>query len=253
MLFIALPAFNEELALPPLLDRFIALHDQKSLPEFEVLVIDDGSADRTAEVVREYHSRYPYIRLIQHEHNMGLSAGIQTAFKTSLKEAHEGDIIITLDADNTQPPETIPALLAKIDTGCDVVVASRFRPGAEVHGVPFMRKVYSQVMSLMFQMLFTVRGVRDYSCGFRAYRMETLQRAFKTYGEAGFITEQGFACMVEILFQLQHMGGVKFGEVPFVLRYDLKPTETKMNVRRTITRTLRLAVKHRFRPAAKKA
>jgi dolichol-phosphate mannosyltransferase len=100
-------------------------------------------------------------------------------------------------------------------------------------------------MSVLFQVAFSVRGIRDYSCGFRAYRAEVLTRAYERYGEA-FITERGFACMVEILLQLNSLGGVKFAEVPFVLHYDLKPTPTKMNVRRTIADTLRLAVRHRF-------
>jgi dolichol-phosphate mannosyltransferase len=125
------------------------------------------------------------------------------------------------------------------------VAASRFQPGAVVQGVPAMRRLYSRVMSLLFQVAFPIRGIRDYSCGFRAYRARTLKLAYNTYGDA-FITERGFACMVEILFQLSHLPGTQFAEVPFILRYDLKPTETKMNVRRTIANTLRVAMKHRL-------
>jgi dolichol-phosphate mannosyltransferase len=91
-----------------------------------------------------------------------------------------------------------------------------------------------------------VKGIRDYSCGFRAYRATTLRAAYAHYGDKGFVTEQGFACMVEILLQLNRLGGVRFAEVPFILRYDLKPTPTKMNVLRTIQDTLRLALRHRF-------
>ena len=116
----------------------------------------------------------------------------------------------------------------------DVVIGSRFQPGAEVHGVPAMRRLYSRVMSILFRAAFPIPGVRDYSCGFRAY------------GD-GFITEQGFACMVEVLFQLDRLHGVRFAEVPMVLHYDLKPTETKMNVLRTIRDTLRLGLRQRAR------
>jgi dolichol-phosphate mannosyltransferase len=107
-------------------------------------------------------------------------------------------------------------------------------------------------MSILFQLAFPVPGVRDYSCGFRAYRASTLQLAYDTYGE-NFINERGFACMVEILFQLKRLGSTRFAEVPFVLRYDLKPTETKMNVSKTIKDTLRVAFKYRMMGPAKPA
>lgn len=248
MVIVTLPAYNEEEALPPLLDSIAAVRES-SLPELRVIVVDDGSADHTAEVVRQFAETAPWVRLVQHDGNQGLSQAIQTGFRSALAEAEPGDVIVTLDADNTQPPETIPSMIARINQGCDVVVASRFQPGAEVHGVPFMRRLYSRVMSILFRAAFPVRGVRDYSCGFRAYRASTLQRAYDVYGEA-FITEQGFACMVEILFQLKRIPSVTFGEVPFILRYDLKPTDTKMRVVRNIIDTLRLAISHRFCPPA---
>lgn len=244
MLIALLPAYNEELALPPLLDSFVVLRDSQ-LPDLRVIVVDDGSADQTAAIVRRYHEQHPWIALVPHPRNMGLSQAIQTGFEAALRDAAPGDVIVTLDADNTQPPETIPSMLARLDRGVDVVVASRFRRGAQVHGVPPLRRLFSRGMSILFQIAFPVRGVRDYSCGFRAYRAATLHTAYAIFGDR-FITEQGFACMVEILFQLSRIPGVRFGEVPFVLRYDLKPTETKMKVLKTILETLRLALKHRF-------
>lgn len=245
MIIVLLPAYNEEVALPPLLEA-LAVVRASALPDMRVIVVDDGSVDGTADVVRRYGQEHTWLRLVQHDGNKGLSQAIRTGFEAALRDAAPGDVIVTLDADNTQPPDTIPRMVQRVVAGDDVVVASRFRPGAEVHGVPFMRRLYSRVMSVLFQIAFPVRGVRDYSCGFRAYRASVLQRAYGTYGE-DFITEQGFACMVEILFQLNHLRGVKFGEVPFILRYDLKPTGTKMRVVRNIVDTLRLALAHRFR------
>jgi dolichol-phosphate mannosyltransferase len=239
-----LPAYNEEEALPPLLDAIAQVRSQ-FLPDLRVFVIDDGSADATAQVVLTAAASHEWIHLVKHERNQGLSQAIQSGFEAALQDAQPNDVIITLDADNTQPPDTIPAMLARMDQGVDVIVASRFRRGSKVFGVPFMRRVYSFVMSILFQLAFPVRGVRDYSCGFRAYRASALQQAYATYGDQ-FITERGFACMVEILFQLSNLKTVRFGEVPFLLHYDLKPTETKMNVGKTIRDTLRLALRHRF-------
>ncbi len=244
MITVVLPAYNEEEALPPLLDAIAAVR-RESLPDLRVIVVDDGSTDSTADVVQRIAQNASWLSLARHERNRGLSAAIQTGFRAALDDAHPDDVIVTLDADNTQPPEVMVQMVERIRAGDDVVVASRFRAGAQVHGVPLMRRLYSFVMSVLFQAAFPVRGVRDYSCGYRAYRAGLLQRAYDTYGDR-FITEQGFACMVEILFQLSHLTPVTFSEVPFVLRYDLKPTETKMRVLRNIKDTLRVALRHRF-------
>jgi len=240
-----MPAFNEHEALPPLLDAIAAVRADR-LPDLKVIVVDDGSSDQTADVVRRYGKQQSWVGLVQHEGNKGLAEGMRTIFREALNLAQPGDIVVTLDADNTQPPDTIPAMARLItEDGLDVVVASRFRPGAKVYGVPPFRQLTSGVMSVMFQLALPVRGIRDYSCGFRAYRADTLRQAVDTYGDQ-FITEKGFACMVEILMQLSHLPGVTFGEVPFVLRYDLKPTPSKMQVGRTINDTLRLAWRHRL-------
>ncbi|HQA70068.1 MAG TPA: glycosyltransferase family 2 protein [Aggregatilineales bacterium] len=245
MIQVILPAYNEEEALPCLLSRLADVRAQHGL-DLRALVVDDGSQDRTAAVVQEASASQPWIRLVPHARNMGLSQGLRTGFRTALAESRSpDDVIITIDADNTQPPELIPAMVEAINGGKDVVIASRFQPGAEVHGVPASRRLFSFGMSVLFRTVFPIRGVRDFSCGFRAYRAGTLQRAHDHYGE-DFITEQGFACMVEVLFQLDHLGGVRFGEVPMVLHYDYKPTETKMNVGKTIRDTLGVAYRMRI-------
>lgn len=248
MIHVILPAYNEEEALPCLLSRLSDVRAAHGL-DLRVFVVDDGSQDRTAAVVQEASAAQPWIRLVPHPHNMGLSQGLRTGFAAALADARSGDdVIITMDADNTQPPELIPAMAGAIREGHDVVIASRFQPGAEVHGVPASRRLFSLGMSVMFRTMFPIRGVRDFSCGFRAYRASTLERAHETFG-GDFITEQGFACMVEVLFQLDRLDGVRFGEVPMVLHYDYKPTETKMNVGKTIRDTLGVAYRMRVQQA----
>ncbi|NDJ53271.1 MAG: glycosyltransferase family 2 protein [Chloroflexi bacterium] len=243
MITLILPAYNEEAALPAQLQDIVRQHD--NLPNLRVIVVDDGSADRTAEIVQSVSRVHPWIHVIQHEQNKGLSQAIQTGFRAALDYSNADDAIIIMDADNTQPVDLIPRMVAEVEGGADVVIASRFQPGAEVHGVPFMRRRYSEGMSLLFRTAFPIENVRDYSCGFRAYRAGVLQRAYDHYG-AEFITEQGFACMVEVLFQLDALGDdVTFAEVPMVLRYDQKPTPTKMRVVKTIRDTLRVALRFR--------
>lgn len=244
MIYMVLPAYNEEEALPLLLERIAEVRHEQQF-ELEVYVVDDGSQDRTAEVVQVFSQANPWAHVLPHVQNQGLAQGLRTGFQQVLSvTAHEDDILITLDADNTQPPEYIVSMKEKITAGADVVVASRFQPGAKVYGVPFMRRVYSQVMSALFQIILPIKNIRDYSCGYRAYRVKALRLADDTYG-ADFITEDGFACMVEILVQLNRLQELQFEEVPFTLHYDWKPTPTKMKVLKTITETLALALRYR--------
>jgi dolichol-phosphate mannosyltransferase len=77
--------------------------------------------------------------------------------------------------------------------------------------------------------------VRDYTCGFRLYRAETLRTLIGVFGADAFLREQGFACMLELLLNLRELN-VRVGEVPLVLRYDLKAGASKMRVLRTIRR-----------------
>ena len=103
-------------------------------------------------------------------------------------------------------------------------------------GVPFHRRVLSGGASLLMRTVFPITGVRDYTCGFRAYRASTLQAAFARYSER-LISQKGFSCMVDILLKLRTMDPI-MGEVPLVLRYDLKHGMSKMRAARTIVDTL---------------
>ena len=161
LITVILPAYNEEEALPPLLESLAHVRAAYRA-DLTVIVVDDGSADRTPRVVEAHAAKHGgWIRLVQHPHNMGLSQGIQTGFRAALEGAAPTDIVVTLDADNTQPAGLIPRMAQLIDEGHDVVIASRYRLGARVYGVPFMRRLYSLVMSLLFRAVFPIRGVRD--------------------------------------------------------------------------------------------
>ena len=242
MIVIALPAFNEEEALPALLTELgIAMRDAGL--EYRVIVVDDGSADRTAEVVRAYGATDP-VRLVQHPQNMGLAAAVRTGLLAALEEAGERDIIVTMDSDNTHAPGLILRMVRQIREGADVVIASRYQPGARVVGVPWHRQIFSLGAGWLFRALLPIRGVKDYTCGYRAYRVGILRQALAKY-QGDMITEEGFACMVEILLRLRAIGAI-MNEAPMILRYDLKPGKSKMNVKKTIQRTLRLLLRERF-------
>ena len=242
VVYIVLPAYNEEANMPPLLDS-IRDSMEENLVRYQVIVVDDGSTDRTAAIVEEFARDMP-VQLVRHPVNKGLGATIRDGLLAALEGAGKRDIIVTMDADDTHTPGLILRMVRMINEGYDVVIASRYRSESRVYGVPFMRRVMSGGAAWLMRVVFPIRGVRDFTCGFRAYRASALQAAVSRYGN-DFVNQEGFQCMVDILLRLRAMDLV-FGEVPFVLRYDRKDGESKMKVWRTAALTLRLLVLRRL-------
>jgi dolichol-phosphate mannosyltransferase len=239
---LVLPAYNEEENLGALIETLDAcLHE--AAVEYEIIVVDDGSSDRTSDVALSYAEKIQ-LRLERHSKNQGLGATIRDGLRLAAMRSTPDDIIISLDADNTHSPGLIPAMLQAIREGNDIVIASRFQLGAYVRGVPYHRVLLSRWASRLFRLVFPMAGVRDYTCGYRAYRASLLQKAFLKYGNE-FIDRDGFECMVDILLKLQSLQPI-IRELPLILRYDKKGGASKMNVPRTIFRTLTLMLSRRF-------
>jgi len=210
---------------------------------YKVIVVNDGSADATARIAAEYSLVMPLV-LENHPINMGLGATMRDCLTKAIELANPQDIIVTMDADNSHNPESIWPMGRLIREGSDVVIASRYQTGSRVRGVPAYRRLLSFAGRLFFRALFPIRGVRDYTCGFRAYRAQALQTAWKSYGDAMF-DQEGFQCIVDILLKLRRFDLV-FAEVPMILRYDLKKGGSKMKVAHTIKSTLLLMFRRRF-------
>lgn len=240
--WIVLPAYNEADNLWPLFEQV----DQtmRLLPHpSEVIVVDDGSADRTAEIATAA-SQHLHVTLLRHEQNLGLGPTIRDGLRYAAQHADARDAVVTMDADNSHKPGAIPAMLDHLSQGAELVIASRYQHGSLIRGVPRFRIWTSNVAGWLFRLTFPIPGVRDYTCGFRAYRADLLQRGFDRYGDA-FIDQEGFQCMVDILLKLAKLDPL-VREVPMILRYDLKEGPSKMNVSKTIGQTLRLMLDRRL-------
>jgi len=238
MIFVVFPAYNEEKVIRATL---LALAEALRGADHRAVLVDDGSADRTvAEAGRAVEESGGALTLtvLRHETNRGLGAGLRTGLYWCLDHAGDEDVIVTLDADNTHPPALIPTLVARLSEGFDLAIASRYRSGAEVRGVPAHRRMLSDVGRLVFQALYPIPGVRDYTCCFRAYRAPLLARARRVYGEA-LCTARGFEAVMDLLLRLGPLG-VRVSEVPFVLDYGGRVGQSKMKVLRTIRSTLGL-------------
>ena len=240
-LIVVLPAYNEGQNLRSLL---AALHHSVTGGGFpyKVVLVDDGSSDCTPDVLRECEQKYP-MTLIRHERNCGLAATMRDGLLEALRRAADTDVVVTMDADGTHPPDLVLGMVQMIQAGCDVVVASRFQEGATVYGVPFHRRILSCGASQLCRVLFPTQGIRDFTCGYRAYRAVALREAFREYGLRLF-EQQGFCCTMDLLLKLRRVKPV-FGEIPISLRYDLKLGRSKMRIASTIVGTLALMVRRR--------
>lgn len=241
-IWVVLPAYNEEEALPLLLDSLIE-HLSEEKKDYSILVVNDGSKDKTGEVAESYSKRAPVIA-IHNDGNKGLAETMRRGLMEAVARSSAKDIIVTMDADNTHPAGLALRMSRLIREGNDVVIASRYREGSHVRGVAFHRLILSTGAAWLFRVFFPMRGVRDYTCGYRAYRADVIKRLIDQHGKE-FISERGFSCMVDILLRLRE-NDLVFTEVPLVLRYDLKPGLTKMKVLQTVFDTLKLLVRRRL-------
>jgi dolichol-phosphate mannosyltransferase len=238
------PVYNEAESAGTLVRRVAGTCEALRL-SYRILVVDDGSTDDSAARVREQGAEVP-LTLLEHGVNRGLKEALKTGLAWLAAECSEAEVVVFMDGDDTHDPAHIAPMLQKIAGGADVVVASRFRRGSRVLGVPAYRQVLSFGANLWGMLFFHLPGIRDYACGYRAVRAGVLKELSKRYGDRVLeLTGYGFICSVELLVK---MGDVtrRFAEVPMVLRYDRKHGPSKMSALRTAAGYLALFL-HRLR------
>jgi dolichol-phosphate mannosyltransferase len=213
---VALPAFNEELALIQLIPRIVQTLSETPW-DYDILVVDDGSTDGTVHAAKELQVDYP-VMIHRHDGNRGLGAAITTCLTEGIRGLSDDDIVVAMDSDNTHPPQLITRMVPMIREGHDIVIASRYQPGARVVGLARHREYLSIGVRYMMQLLLPIRGCRDYTCGYRAYRVGLVREAIEKL-DGVLVREAGFASMADLLLTLNRLGAV-VGEVPMLLRYD---------------------------------
>lgn len=226
MIWIILPAFNEEDSLPDLLPELDAALRHAGHGH-RLVAVNDGSTDATGQILDGFRTSLP-LDVIHHPLNRGLGETERDGFEFVAARCERGDVIVRVEGDRTHPPEYALKLVAKLEEGFDVVTTSRFQPGGGQQGVGRYRAFISRCANLFMQAVFRVPGVREYSCGYRAYRAAVIQDAIAVFGN-NFIQLRGlgFTSTIEMIVKL-HLLGSRFAEIPFVLRYDRKTSASKM-------------------------
>lgn len=164
LLSVVVPVYNEEDNVRPLVEAVrTAL---AGTPRWELVLVDDGSRDRTAQVVAEVSAEDPRVRLVALARNYGQTQAMQAGFDESL-----GDIVVSMDGDLQNDPLDIPRLVAKLDEGYDLVAGYRLRRQDKL----ITRKVPSWVANRLIRAITKV-DIRDNGCSLKAYRRWTLDR-----------------------------------------------------------------------------
>lgn len=235
-IYFILPMYNEAENLSSLLDKIKNLSQPGT--EVKVIAVNDGSTDDSVEKLMEYKDQLP-IHLIDHVVNKGLGITLLDGLTYAASISSSTDFIVTMDADDTHDPVQVQQMMAKMLTDeLDLVIASRFRAGAQIFGLKQWRKILSYGAALIFILLRPLKGVRDYTCGYRLMKASSLKRVVDRFGDV-FITERGFAATAQILLRCR-TAGLSCGEVPLILHYDRKKGLSKMNIGKTVQRTIGL-------------
>lgn len=200
-LSIVIPAYNEERRLPTTLIDIVDYLDKKRITH-EIIVVDDGSLDRTVEIVKKFQKIRPEIKIIEIKPNRGKGNAVRTGMLQAT-----GEKLLFADADGAAPIEEIEKLIAELERGADLVIGSRaiYSPESKVV-THWYRKYLGRSFNFCVNILI-LPGIMDTQCGFKIFNRDSALFLFSKQ------TAPGFSFDVEILF-LARKAGYKMVEVP---------------------------------------
>jgi dolichyl-phosphate beta-glucosyltransferase len=202
-LSVVIPAYNEERRLPPTLERLRQYLDAGSLAH-EIVVVDDGSRDATADVARAHGATV----VVRNDRNRGKGHAARRGMLLA-----RGRRRLMSDADLSTPIDDLELLMARLDEGYDVAIASRALPGSNVE---VRQSAYREAMGRLFNLcvrVLAVPGVHDTQCGFKLFTAEAAEGSFEP------LELEGFSFDVEALFVARRRG-YRIAEVPVTWRND---------------------------------
>jgi len=198
---IVIPAYNESSRLGASLDKVLA-YIQAQNWDAEVLVVNDGSRDNTAEIIRSFAAKNPAVHLIENPGNRGKGFSVRNGMLNA-----RGDILIFSDADLSSPIEEAPKLLAALNAGADIAIGSRWlRAETQTQRQPLHRQLFGRIFNLLLRLTLGLK-FKDTQCGFKAFTAQAARIVFLPQK----IERWGFD--PEILF-LARKFGLKVEEVP---------------------------------------
>lgn len=230
MIYFLAPFFNEEEFLKKFLEDLIINNSSLLKKDYKIVLINDGSNDRSLEIVKSFQKKNPII-IISYKKNQGVDYAFRRGFIEIFKTAKKNDLIFTLESDNTSDLKIIKKMIEK-SKNADFVLASCYAKGGGVYGTGLVRQLASKIANMLLYILFPINGVKTYSSFYRLYKVETFKKAWNAYN-GKLINQKGFVCMAEMLIKLSSLP-VKIEEVPMILKWQGRKGKSKMKITRTI-------------------
>lgn len=214
---VIIPTFNEIENIQRMLDTVTSLE-----PEFNVLVVDDGSPDGTAKVVKENQKKHDRIHLLERSGKLGLGTAYIAGFHWALERGY--DLIYEMDCDFSHNPNDLVRLREACINGAGVAVGSRYTRGGKVSNWPVGRILMSYFASVYVNTILWL-GVRDSTAGFKCYRREVLERI-----DLSRIQFIGYAFQIEMKYNARQLG-FSIEEVPITfIDRELGTSKMSMNI-----------------------
>jgi dolichyl-phosphate beta-glucosyltransferase len=203
MLSIVIPAYNEEKRIEDSLKKLIN-HFSKKKFDYEIIVSEDGSTDRTCKIVKSFMKKNKRVKLLHSKTRQGKGGGVIKGFKEST-----GDILIFTDVDLACPASEFDKLIDEINHGSDVAIAARRLEGSKIIVErSLLKKIASKGFNILVNFLFNF-GTKDTQCGLKAIKKEALNKILSK------LTLKGWAFDIELLLRARQ-NNLKITEVPVV-------------------------------------
>ena len=203
-----LPTYNEAANIERMLCSV-----RGALPDAGVLVVDDGSPDKTADLAERVAGEIGGVDVLRRDAKSGLGSAYRSGFRWGLE--HGFEVLVEMDCDFSHDPGALPALVAPLQEGIDLSVGSRYVPGGEIPNWSFGRRFISRGGNIYADVLLGLE-VKDSTSGFRAYRAEILRKM-----DLGAVRAEGYGFQIEMVRQvLQHGGRVTEVPIRFVDRVE---------------------------------
>lgn len=238
MVYFLIPAYDEEATIGLLLYKIRQVMEDVRR-DYLAIVLDDGSTDQTARVAEQYQRFLP-VRVLRHAQNQGFGPSLDRLIREAARMSQypERDLAVSIEADFSWSPETVPEMVREIEAGADIVIGARAHLDSLSDRPPLGRRVSARLVSTVLKAVLPLPGVSDYTSTFRAYRIATLKRAITAHQEA-LITARDGAANVELLLRLgRHHPAL--AEVPARCRYDIRPRPSRHRWRQAIAGPLAL-------------
>ncbi|TMD87565.1 MAG: glycosyltransferase family 2 protein [Chloroflexi bacterium] len=230
-LSVVVPCYNEEQRLPRTIELIERYLDARGEP-YELILVDDGSADETRKVMDEAAARHPAVKIVALPKNRGKGRALAEGVQVS-----RGETVLVTDADLSTPIDELPKLEAALAKGAGVAIGSRAVRGSRVElAQPIYRVLMGKVFNLIVQAVL-LPGIWDTQCGFKLFRGDIARDVF-----AGLTTD-GFGYDPEVLY-LAKKKGMRIAEVPVVWRNS---APTKVSAVRSSLDMFRHVLRVRFR------